>query len=102
MPASCCRRTFPTRTRRWNDSVRVPWRAARRAAARRRCGWSRAPTWRWRPSRPSYKALVESALRSDWAAALRIGLASHNLFDVAWALCLAEELDANDRVDFEM
>ena len=65
-------------------------------------GWIAAPYGSKAEVDASYKALVESALRSDWAAALRIGLASHNLFDVAWALCLAEELDAHDRIDFEM
>ncbi len=99
MPASCCRRTFPTRTRRWSC---VSWALARawRAAARRRCGWSRAPTWRWRPSRPSCMAgsrhrtgprpsrrelqgagRVGAAVGLKLRCAVRIGLASHNLFD---------------------
>ena len=34
----------------------------------------------------SYKRLLDSALRPEWAGAVRVGVASHNLFDVAWAL----------------
>ena len=34
----------------------------------------------------SYKLMLESALRPEWNGALRVGVASHNLFDVAWAL----------------
>ena len=34
----------------------------------------------------SYKLMLESALRPEWNGAVRVGVASHNLFDVAWAL----------------
>ena len=30
--------------------------------------------------------MLESALRPEWDGAVRVGVASHNLFDVAWAL----------------
>ncbi len=53
-------------------------------------GWIAAPYGSKAEVDASYKALVESALRPEWADALRIGLASHNLFDVAWALCLRD------------
>ncbi len=65
-------------------------------------GWIAAPYGSKAEVDASYKALVESALRPEWADALRVGLASHNLFDVAWALCLRDELGAHDRIDFEM
>ena len=65
-------------------------------------GWIAAPYGSKAEVDASYKALVESALRPEWAGALRVGLASHNLFDVAWALCLRDELGARDRIDFEM
>ena len=42
----------------------------------------------------SYKRLLDSALRPEWAGAVRVGVASHNLFDVAWAL----ERAAGERV----
>ena len=50
----------------------------------------------------SYKAMLEYALVSATPGALRIGVASHNLFDVAWALTLRDELDAHDRLEIEM
>jgi len=65
-------------------------------------GWIAAPYPSKADVDASYKTLLDSALRPEWAGALRIGLASHNLFDVAWALCLAEEFDAHERIDFEM
>jgi RHH-type transcriptional regulator, proline utilization regulon repressor / proline dehydrogenase / delta 1-pyrroline-5-carboxylate dehydrogenase len=33
---------------------------------------------------------------------MRIGVASHNLFDVAWAMLLADRRGVSERVDFEM
>ena len=65
-------------------------------------GWTAAPYGSKADVDASYKAIIDSALRPEWAAAIRIGLASHNLFDVAWALCLGEELGALDRIEFEM
>ncbi len=50
----------------------------------------------------SYKAMLESAVRPEWAAALRLGLASHNLFDVAWTLTFGADRNVLDRIDFEM
>ena len=52
----------------------------------------------------SYKLMLDSALRADWSGAVRVGVASHNLFDVAWALVLRERLpiDQRDRLDLEM
>lgn len=50
----------------------------------------------------SYKAMLDSALRPEWNGALRIGLASHNLFDVAWALAVGADRDVMDRIEFEM
>ena len=50
----------------------------------------------------SYKQLLATALDPGWAGCLRIGVASHNLFDVAWALVSAEAAGAASRVDIEM
>jgi RHH-type proline utilization regulon transcriptional repressor/proline dehydrogenase/delta 1-pyrroline-5-carboxylate dehydrogenase len=50
----------------------------------------------------SYKAMLDSALRPEWAGALRIGLASHNLFDIGWALAVGADRDVMDRIEFEM
>ncbi|HEY7627575.1 MAG TPA: bifunctional proline dehydrogenase/L-glutamate gamma-semialdehyde dehydrogenase [Ilumatobacteraceae bacterium] len=52
----------------------------------------------------SYKAMLTSALRPEWSDALRVGVASHNLFDIAWALVLRDLLPADQRrrIDIEM
>jgi RHH-type proline utilization regulon transcriptional repressor/proline dehydrogenase/delta 1-pyrroline-5-carboxylate dehydrogenase len=48
--------------------------------------------------------MVDSALRPEWNDSVRIGVASHNLFDVAWALVLRDRLPAEQRhrIDLEM
>ncbi|WP_162941473.1 bifunctional proline dehydrogenase/L-glutamate gamma-semialdehyde dehydrogenase [Desertimonas flava] len=52
----------------------------------------------------SYKRLLDSCLRPDWARAVRVGVASHNLFDLAWALTLRAELppERQAMIEFEM
>ena len=50
----------------------------------------------------SYKAMLETALLEPIPGAVRIGVASHNLFEVAWALTLRDELGAHDRLEIEM
>ncbi len=65
-------------------------------------GWIAAPYATKADVDASYKKLLDSLLRPDWAEALRVGVASHNLFDVAWAMVRAKSLDAIDRVQFEM
>jgi RHH-type transcriptional regulator, proline utilization regulon repressor / proline dehydrogenase / delta 1-pyrroline-5-carboxylate dehydrogenase len=50
----------------------------------------------------SFKAMLDSMLRPEWADCLRIGLASHNLFDIAWAMVVGREANALDRIEFEM
>ncbi|MEL4504467.1 bifunctional proline dehydrogenase/L-glutamate gamma-semialdehyde dehydrogenase [Luteococcus sp. H138] len=65
-------------------------------------GWQLAPY----PNKPqvdaNYLKLVSRALADDAAGALRIGVASHNLYDVAFAHLLAKRLEATDRMDVEM
>ncbi len=41
-------------------------------------------------------------LHPERLQAVRVGIASHNLFDVAWALLVAGERGVTERVDFEM
>jgi RHH-type proline utilization regulon transcriptional repressor/proline dehydrogenase/delta 1-pyrroline-5-carboxylate dehydrogenase len=48
----------------------------------------------------SYKRLLASAI--DVGPAVRVGVASHNLYDVAWALVQRERHDAVARVEIEM
>ena len=50
----------------------------------------------------SYKAILDYALRPERVDAVRIGVAGHNLFDVALAWLLAQRRGVVDAVDFEM
>ena len=52
----------------------------------------------------SWKRLLDTLLNHNFAEALHVGIASHNLFDVAWALHLQERLPAGQhhRISFEM
>ena len=50
----------------------------------------------------SYKLMLESALRPEWNGAVRVGVASHNLFDVAWALVLRGRLPVEQRPRIEL
>src|SRR4051794_6020099 len=52
----------------------------------------------------SYKLMLESALRPQWNGAVRVGVASHNLFDVSWALVQRGSLpeDQRARIELEM
>ena len=50
----------------------------------------------------SYKRCVDWALQAEHLDGLRIGLASHNLFDMAWALLLARHRGVTDSVEMEM
>ncbi len=50
----------------------------------------------------SYKRLLGLALWPANAGALRVGVASHNLFELAWALTLSEARGVRDMVEVEM
>ena len=65
-------------------------------------GWPPAPY----PSKPdvdaSFKRMLDAALDAAAAGDLRVGVASHNLFDVAWALTLRDERGLQESVEVEM
>jgi RHH-type proline utilization regulon transcriptional repressor/proline dehydrogenase/delta 1-pyrroline-5-carboxylate dehydrogenase len=65
-------------------------------------GWIQAPYPTKADTDASYKRLLDSCLREEWAGAIRLGVASHNLFDVAWALTLRDELPESRRGDVEI
>ncbi|QDU75940.1 1-pyrroline-5-carboxylate dehydrogenase 1 [Bremerella volcania] len=65
-------------------------------------GWPQAPYHTKTETDANYKRMVEYAFRPENAEAVRIGLASHNLFDIAFALRLAQHREVTRRVDFEM
>ena len=50
----------------------------------------------------NYKRLLAYALRPERTANVRIGVAGHNLFDVAFAWVLAQRRSAVEGLDFEM
>ena len=55
-------------------------------------GWPQAPYCSKAEVDASYKAMLETALPAVAAGDLRVGVASHNLFDVGWALTRRDEL----------
>ncbi|GAA3736405.1 proline dehydrogenase family protein [Leifsonia bigeumensis] len=65
-------------------------------------GWELA-TW---PSKQAtdtnYKRVLDWALTRERTTAVRIGIAGHNLFDIAFAHLLAEARGVSDHVEFEM
>ncbi|MEY2847906.1 MAG: hypothetical protein RI885_571 [Actinomycetota bacterium] len=50
----------------------------------------------------NYKRVLDWALTPERTAAVRIGVAGHNLFDVAHAWLLAKQRGVADRIEFEM
>ncbi len=64
--------------------------------------WQQAPYSEKLDVDASYKRLFETILEEGNANAVSIGVASHNLFEIAWALTLCSELGASDRVEIEM
>ncbi len=65
-------------------------------------GWPAAPFASKGEVDASWKRLVDVALHPSTAHAVRIGLASHNLFDLAWAWEVAQARGVTDQVDVEM
>jgi RHH-type proline utilization regulon transcriptional repressor/proline dehydrogenase/delta 1-pyrroline-5-carboxylate dehydrogenase len=50
----------------------------------------------------SYKRMLESALALGDPQAVRIGVASHNLLEVGWALALRDSRSDGHRIEIEM
>ncbi|MBC7724118.1 MAG: proline dehydrogenase family protein [Burkholderiaceae bacterium] len=50
----------------------------------------------------NYKRVLDWALTPEHTDAVRIGVAGHNLFDVAYAWLLAQSRGVEERIDFEM
>lgn len=65
-------------------------------------GWPQAPFQTKAETDANYKRMLTEALTPENLAAVRIGVASHNLFDLAYGLVLADAAQAGDRVQFEM
>ena len=65
-------------------------------------GWPQAPYASKPEVDASFKRMLDTALALARPDAVRIGVASHNLFDVAWALTLRDELPDPSRIEIEM
>ena len=50
----------------------------------------------------NFKRMLEFATRPENALAVKLGVGSHNLFDIACAILLRDERGISDRVEFEM
>ncbi len=64
--------------------------------------WPQAPYPSKHDVDASYKAMLETALTKADRGAVRLGIASHNLFEVAWALTLRDQLGVHDIMEIEM
>ena len=65
-------------------------------------GWPQATYKSKLETDANYKRMMREALRPDNLEAVRLAVASHNLFDVAYGLVLTMEVEAPERVQFEM
>ncbi len=65
-------------------------------------GWAPAPYRTKADVDASYARLLDAALRPEHAAAVRIGVASHNLFHLSWALEVARVRGVLEQIDVEM
>lgn len=65
-------------------------------------GWPQAPFKSKTQTDASYRRMVTFGMQPENLSAVRLGIASHNLFELAYALVLSLEHDAFDKVQFEM
>ena len=65
-------------------------------------GWPQAPYKTKLETDANYKRMVDEAMKPENIAAVRLGVASHNLFDLSYALVQAAEKELLDKVQFEM
>jgi len=65
-------------------------------------GWVAAPYESKAAVDASYARLIDTALSADHFPAVRIGIASHNLFHLAWAIEVAKSRKVERQLDIEM
>ncbi|MFS2279707.1 bifunctional proline dehydrogenase/L-glutamate gamma-semialdehyde dehydrogenase [Microbacterium sp. OR21] len=65
-------------------------------------GWPLATWSSKQESDSSYKAVLEYSLRPEHVGNVRIGVAGHNLFDIALAWLLAKKRGVTEGIEFEM
>src|ERR1043165_8515479 len=65
-------------------------------------GWAPAPYGTKAETDANFRRMMEFGCRRENAAAVRLGVASHHLFDVALAMVLRERNGTRERVELEM
>lgn len=65
-------------------------------------GWPQAPFLTKRETDANFTRMLHEGLRRENRGALHLGIASHNLLHIGYALSLATELGELDRIHFEM
>ena len=65
-------------------------------------GWQQAPYRSKNEVDANFKRMLHYACEKSRAGAVRVGVGSHNLFDVSYALLLRERQDVRDAVEVEM
>ena len=65
-------------------------------------GWPQAPYQDKVDTDANFKRMLDEGFRPENLAAVRLGIASHNLFDIAYGLVLAVDGQCLDQVQFEM
>jgi RHH-type proline utilization regulon transcriptional repressor/proline dehydrogenase/delta 1-pyrroline-5-carboxylate dehydrogenase len=65
-------------------------------------GWSQAPYRSKVETDANYKRMLRYGMRPEHSEAVYLGIASHNLFDLAYGMILAVATQSLDRVQFEM
>jgi RHH-type proline utilization regulon transcriptional repressor/proline dehydrogenase/delta 1-pyrroline-5-carboxylate dehydrogenase len=65
-------------------------------------GWPQAPYTTKREVDANFKRMIEYGCRREHAASVHLGIASHNLFDVAYGMVLREAAGVEAWTEFEM
>ena len=65
-------------------------------------GWEQAPYRSKAETDANFKRCLDWLFQPDRLCGLKVGVATHNLFDIAFAKLLAETRGVADRVEFEM
>ena len=65
-------------------------------------GWPQAPFQHKAETDANYKRMLHEGLKSENLAAVQLGIASHNLFTLAYGMVIAHRAGALDHVQFEM
>jgi RHH-type proline utilization regulon transcriptional repressor/proline dehydrogenase/delta 1-pyrroline-5-carboxylate dehydrogenase len=65
-------------------------------------GWPQAPYLTKQETDANYKRMLKLLIEGAAAGSVRVGVASHNLFDVALAILWTQDAGVGDKVQFEM